>query len=227
MHNDTPDAAPRRDFLSRLAAGTVALAATSLIPERAEALADSVAAPGAWDETWLDKIKGKHRQMYDATEINQGFPLAWARVFIMSNMEAYKLPESEITAVVVCRHSGIPFVFQDSIWSKYNFGKEFNVIDPATKQPSTRNIYYHSKPGDLLLPDMSVDKLQASGAIFVVCNVALTIYSQNLGAKVGVAADKAKDEWTAGLVPGVTIVPSGVLAVNRAQEKGCTYCFAG
>jgi hypothetical protein len=37
----------------------------------------------------------------------------------------------------------------------------------------------------------------------------------------------AKAEWMAGLLPGVTLVPSGVLAVNRAQEKGCTYCSGG
>jgi len=39
--------------------------------------------------------------------------------------------------------------------------------------------------------------------------------------------DTAKKEWTAGVVPGVTILPSGVWGVNRAQEKGCTYCYAG
>ena len=31
-----------------------------------------------------------------------------------------------------------------------------------------------------------------------------------------------------GLLPGFTLVPSGVLAVHRAQEKAkCTYCYAG
>jgi intracellular sulfur oxidation DsrE/DsrF family protein len=36
-----------------------------------------------------------------------------------------------------------------------------------------------------------------------------------------------KADWVAGLIPGVQVVPSGVLAVARAQEKGCAYCFAG
>ena len=45
--------------------------------------------------------------------------------------------------------------------------------------------------------------------------------------KVGISADEAKKDWTAGVLPGVTIVPSGVYAVNRAQEKGCAYCFGG
>jgi hypothetical protein len=43
----------------------------------------------------------------------------------------------------------------------------------------------------------------------------------------GVAPDVALKEWEAGVVPGAMLVPSGVLAVGRAQEHGCTYCFAG
>jgi len=36
-----------------------------------------------------------------------------------------------------------------------------------------------------------------------------------------------KKEWVAGLLPGVQVMPSGVWAVGRAQEHGCTYCYAG
>ncbi len=39
-------------------------------------------------------------------------------------------------------------------------------------------------------------------------------------------ADVKKD-WMAGLLPGVQVVPSGIWGVGRAQEHGCTYCFAG
>jgi hypothetical protein len=28
-------------------------------------------------------------------------------------------------------------------------------------------------------------------------------------------------------LPGIKIVPAGIWALNRAQEKGCSYCFAG
>ena len=48
-----------------------------------------------------------------------------------------------------------------------------------------------------------------------------------LSKNAGVTPEVAKAEWTANLLPGVTLVPSGVLAVNRAQEKGCTYCNGG
>jgi hypothetical protein len=50
----------------------------------------------------------------------------------------------------------------------------------------------------------------------------------------GQAADKAKAdvqdvyaELRANLVPGVTLMPSGIFAVTRAQEAGCRLMYAG
>jgi len=40
-------------------------------------------------------------------------------------------------------------------------------------------------------------------------------------------ASEVLKDWQAGLLPGITIVPSGVWAVGRAQENKCAYCFAG
>jgi len=45
--------------------------------------------------------------------------------------------------------------------------------------------------------------------------------------KMNMDAAAVKADWVAALMPGVQVVPSGVLAVSRAQEKGCVYCFAG
>jgi hypothetical protein len=51
--------------------------------------------------------------------------------------------------------------------------------------------------------------------------------SEKLAPMAGVTPEAAYKEWVAALQPGVTLVPIGVLAVNRAQEKGCTYCYGG
>ena len=40
------------------------------------------------------------------------------------------------------------------------------------------------------------------------------------------AAEVRKD-WDSGLLPNMHLVPSGVWALGRAQEKGCAYIFAG
>jgi intracellular sulfur oxidation DsrE/DsrF family protein len=44
---------------------------------------------------------------------------------------------------------------------------------------------------------------------------------------MGLDPETVKKEWIAGLLPGVQVVPSGVLGVARSQELGCDYCFAG
>src|SRR5260370_378797 len=76
-------------------------------------------------------------------------------------------------------------------------------------------------------PGTGLKALLASGVRVGCCNVALTVYSAMVAQKMGMDAAAVKAEWVAGLLPGVQVVPSGVLAVARSQEKGCAYCFAG
>jgi intracellular sulfur oxidation DsrE/DsrF family protein len=79
----------------------------------------------------------------------------------------------------------------------------------------------------LPLPGTGLEALLAAGALVGVCNVALTVYSGMVAQKMGTDAAAVKADWVAALLPGVQVVPSGVLAVGRTQEKGCEYCFAG
>ena len=48
-----------------------------------------------------------------------------------------------------------------------------------------------------------------------------------VAAKMNMTAEEVKKDWVSGVLPGIQIVPSGVLAINRAQMHGCTYCWAG
>ena len=80
----------------------------------------------------------------------------------------------------------------------------------------------------MMRPGLTYEKMIAErGAIIVACNLALTVISGLAGQKIGVSAEQAKAEWTAGLLPGVALANSGVYAVNRAQERGCSYCYGG
>ena len=77
------------------------------------------------------------------------------------------------------------------------------------------------------MDDMAVDRLLGKGAVFGACNLALHHLSKELASNAGVSADDAAKEWAANLVPGITLLPSGVWGLNRAQEAGCTYCTGG
>jgi hypothetical protein len=219
------ESTPRRGFLGRLAAGAVALAAGGLATASARAEApERSRANSPWDDTWMTKIKGKHRQLFDTMEINNGFPLLMTYIWYVTNKEAYNLPENALSSVLVIRHGALPIGLTDAIWSKYALGEMFNVTDPVTSKPATRNIF--ASASSFVLPpfaDAAVDKSVARGTIICACNVAIKVHSSRAAEKAGVTPEVAMQEWISGLLPGVTRVPSGVLAVGRAQEHGCVY----
>lgn len=227
--NDTllTTATPRRSFLGRLAAGTAALGLSALTPvtacaaEKTKATAaDTTSKPAEWP----GELKGKHKQLVDAFAFNEGFPLAFAFTFLLP----YPATDaSAASAVVVLRHMAFPLALTDAIWEKYKIGKTFNLIDPSTKAPAVRNAFYHATPGSLAVDDMAIDKLMARGTTFGACNVALHILSGKLAGNAGVTPEQAAKEWEAGIIPGITVIPSGTWGVNRAQEAGCTYCAGG
>ena len=224
MHTVSPDPSARRSFLGRLGAGVVALAAGTPALARASTAAPS---PGsAADDAWLGKIKGKHRQVFDAVSAGEQNGLLFARNFLVSHKEAGS-KDGDTTAVVVLRHWAIPYVFTDAMWAKYKLGEGFKVNDPATKAPSVRNFAMNSKPGDLLLPDMSIDQLLAKNVVIVGCNMAAQYTAMVTAQATGGKMEDVYKDLVANLIPGITLAASGVYAVNRAQETGCSYCYAG
>jgi hypothetical protein len=215
---DTTHGAPRRSLFGRLA-GAAALGLAGLLPTPTGAQA---AAPGSDGPNWPGKLKGRHRQVVDAYDVNAGFPLAFAYTFLVPNASP-----GAATAIVVLRHGAFPIALNSAMWEKYKIGESFKIVDPETKAPAVKNPFLHPKPGVLPVDEMAVDRLLAKGAIFGACDVALHVLSKMLASKVGVSADDAAKEWAANVVPGITIVPSGTWGVNRAQEAGCTYCTGG
>lgn len=216
----------RRGFLGALAAGAATLGFTALTKSAAVAESEAQSGEHSDFEAWLGKIKGKHRQVFDAPGIHEGMPLAWSRVFLMTNKQV-GVADDDVTAVLILRHDAIPIAMHHDLWEKYKMGEVFKVTDKATNEAAIRNPYYQPKPGELLLPDMSVEELHKSGVLIGVCDMALTVHSGVVAKQINGDATTIKKEWVAGILPGIQIVPSGVLAVNRAQERHCTYCYAG
>ncbi len=218
----------RRGFLGSIAKGAAAVGLSSFaLPLTMNAKPKDLP-PKSDDsafEAWLGKINGKHKMVFDATAWNMGMPMAWSRVFLMSNGDA-GVPASDVSIVVILRHEAIPLAMHDELWTKYKFGEFYKINDPKTKSPAAGNGFWQPKE-PLPLPGMSIDQLQKDGVMFGVCNMALTFYSGIFGKNMNMDPKDVKKEWVDGLLPGVQIVPSGVYAVNRTQERGCTYCFAG
>lgn len=239
MEKEQSTPTPRRKFLSTLATGAAALGLSSFaspLVTRAGELAQPKSSPsGMMDaDAWFDQVKGKHRIVYDVTGPKEGhdliMPFAWSRIFMLTNA-ATGTPEKDCGVVMVLRHNGIPFAMEDRLWAKYKLGDVFKIKDPGTGVSSVRNMMWKpnpafSVPGVGQVP-IGIDELQASGAMFCVCNMALTVYSAVVAEGMKMNKDEVYKDWVSGLLPGVQIVPSGVWAVGRAQEHKCAYCAAG
>jgi len=225
----------RRGFLGSLAAGTTALGISAIgAPLAAHANNFQEYDPEDPD-AWFNKVKGKHRIVFDATKSLEIFPFAWPRIYLLTN-KGTGTDFKDCSVVVVLRHEAIQFAMQDSLWAKYKFaeffkvgdlGKAFQAADAATAT-SVRNPFWNPKPGDFVAPGfgpvaIGINDLQADGVMFCVCDAALTVYSAAMAGMMKTDAAALKKEWVAGLIPGVQVVPSGVWACGRAQEHGCGY----
>jgi intracellular sulfur oxidation DsrE/DsrF family protein len=226
--DDLNIATGRRKFLGILTTGAAAMGIAGLIApiQQVHASPDTIT-----DDEWFNKIKGKHRIVFDATQPHEIFPFAWPRVFLLTN-EKTGTASKDCSVVVVLRHSAIGYAMQHALWAKYNLGEVFKAEDPATKKPATRNPFWKPEKGAFKVPGIGevaigINELQDSGVMFCVCDAALTVYSASLAEAMKMDATAVKNEWVAGLLPGIKVVPSGVWAVGRAQEHGCSYCFAG
>ncbi len=226
-----PLASSRRSFLNSLAAGAATIAIPSIIPNSEILAADFRERHPDDPEAWINKIKGKHKIVFDATQPHGIYPFAWPRVFLMTN-EATGALEKDCCAVIVLRHTAIPYAFEHQLWEKYKFGEVFKAMDPATDKPSLRNPFWKPASGAFSVPGIGevkigLNELQASGVLVCVCSAAITVFSNVVAKELNKNAEEITKDWMNGLIPGIQPVPSGVWALGRAQEKGCAYIFAG
>jgi len=170
-------------------------------------------------------------------------PLLHILNYLNTYATAYKTTPGQVGAVgtfySVGSQASIPLAFNDAIWAKYSLGAYTGLKDAAGK-PYTRNVFNQPTPEDLHLvmqaidsptipalaqavPALGIESLQKMGAKFILCANALGIWCLELEARgKGKAADLDK-ELRANLLPGVTIVPAMVIAIEKAQEAGIRY----
>jgi len=220
----------RRDFIKSVATGAAALSLAMIAPPIRLSAAPVENDPGDAD-AWFNKVKGKHRMAFDVAEPDGIFPFAMPKVFLLTNAGT-GTPAADTGVVVILRHNAVPLALENRLWEKYRLGDAFKVDDPKTTAPAVRNIFWQPGPEDFVLPgigavQIGVNDLQADGVMICVCNVALTNKSAVAAKKMNLDPKEVYKEWTAGLLPAIQIVPSGVWAVGRAQEHGCAYCYIG
>lgn len=226
----------RREFLQRLTVGGIALSmpsalSASVAPHAADLSAARLVhqQPGqAFDVSWPKKLTGKHKAVYDSPDIGSGLGVIRAGVVAAQYMDVFKLPASDISSVIVLRHTGIHLAMIPAYWSQYKIGKMVNATHPMTEKPIDFNpaLITEADGVPAMLAGFGLDKQIAKGVIVLGCALAFADVIDTIAKADKLSPADAERKAKTLLMPGVIMQPSGVFATTLAQENGCAYVRA-
>ncbi|HMK72327.1 MAG TPA: hypothetical protein VK454_03255 [Myxococcaceae bacterium] len=184
---------------------------------------------------WAElKTKKPHKVVYQSVEPKLIIPgLASLYIHIQNSLNAAEFsfgwPKGDIGAAAVLYGPSIILSLNDAMWAKYPFGESFNCKD-ANGKPEKANVYYKAQTsmsfdgdpgaGGNIYQDWSAEACLKRGALFMVCNNALTAFSGMMAMAMGADPKATYAEWKANMLPGFLIVPAGVGAFQAAMENG-------
>ena len=241
--NDLTRTTDRRRFFGRLlgaaAAASLPMAEVGLSAQGAPAHSAAAGGPDAW----IAQVKGTHRTLFDFPQHKYFFPQLHILNYLNTYKEGYKASAGTVGAVGtfygIGNQSSIALAFNDATWAKYGLGEYLGLKD-ASGKPYTRNVFNKPTKDELhlvtqalqtptipaladFMPLMGIESLQKMGAKFILCNNALEAWCLELEARgKGKMADILTD-LKANRLPGVTIVPAMVIAIEKAQAAGIKY----
>lgn len=221
----------RRWFLARLGAGAGVVGVASMAGARAVP-AQAAATDAPWrparhaEDDWYDKIPGVHRFLFDTSSADgMGWAMQFASNYYNANQQSYGLKDSDLAVVIVARHKSTSFAYSDAIWAKYGkqLSEQSEYVDPKTKEAPKINIY---GPAGETLQAGKMDALIKKGAQFAVCSTSTRGIATRIAKVNGLEIDAVIKEITSNLIGNAHMVPAGILAVNRAQERGYSFIYA-
>jgi hypothetical protein len=231
---------PRRSFLTRLgfAAAAVGLGTTDRALAKPK-LADTdvseaglprrsshvILASEGWQpardakDDWFDQVPGKHRLFFDVltpqgTSDVQGF----AANYFDGSKSGYGLENADVALVICLRHLSTPFAFGDAFWAKYGaiLGESLKLTDTNTGLAPLVNTHRPALEG-----------LVKRGVHFAVCDLASHRFAGQVARRTDGNADAVYKEMVDSVVGNAHFVAAGIIAVNRAQERGYSVAYVG
>jgi intracellular sulfur oxidation DsrE/DsrF family protein len=176
----------------------------------------------ASDLGWLDQFKGRHKQLFDlgSVELGDDTPLRLPNNYLNTFRDVLHAEPPDVNVAVGIARTAFPINASDALWQKYKIGEKWKIGDPSTSKPALRNVFFGAAAN---APSPTMRSLLARGVVFWQCNIALGGIASQFARETGEKAEAVRAELTAGLVPGVRVVPAHSMAVGLAQERGFTY----
>ena len=174
-------------------------------------------------DEWLRKLDGKHRMLFDAPVTNGGVPLVHMMNWYDTYNSAYGVKDADLDGVLTFYGMTTFHGLNDAMWAKYNLGAVVGEKD-GDGTPYTVNPWRTAPVAiGMTLPQASIEAMQRRGATFLICNNALTIFSGMVATQQGLDPKAVYEDMKANILPGVTLVPGMVIAIDQAQEAGLSY----
>jgi len=175
----------------------------------------------------VEKVNGRHRAVFDTPGLDAGLPLLRACIWGPQYREVYG-NDATTSAVLVLRAGGFAYAMNDATWDRFELAKEtglrlFHGADATPGNP-VRNARSD-------VPErfrrFNIEQFIADGGIVLACNLTFSgQYVPRFQRAGGLTPEAAREEALRHLLPGVTLMPSGIWAVSRAQEAGCQHILA-
>ena len=216
----------RRSFLSNL--GVAASAAGATFAAGSAGANAQTPGDGHWQaarhpqDDWFDQLPGKHRFFFDTTTPDRlEEAIQFSGNYYGANKGAYGLENADLAVIVGMRHRSAPFAFNDAMWAKYGptLAKRAEFVDPKTKEMPKVNFYTPKAP-PAPARARGLAGLMNLGVQFAICNLSTRAISGLIADATGQKTDDVYKEITANLIDRARLVPAGIVAVNRAQERG-------
>jgi intracellular sulfur oxidation DsrE/DsrF family protein len=222
---------PRRTFFSRLAAGVAAFSAGTTTASAQSAGAPSFQAARHPEDDWYDTLPGKHRFFIDTiSPLGVGEGIAFGANFLIASRSGYNLGDSDAAIVQCLRHDATPYAWTDGIWAKYTdpITKEIKFNDPKTSKPAVINVYNTTGYGEALPNrELALAAMAKRGVHYAVCGLSTRKYAGLIARATGSTPDVIFKELASNMIPNAHLAAAGVVAVNRAQERGYTLLYVG
>lgn len=154
-----------------------------------------------------------HRQAFASPLVADGAVLG----FMANSLNAYETGFGEgpgtLHAAAVLYHLGVAVALDDAAWRTFAIADGLRRDgDRVTAAAADGNPFLRQPRG------RTIDELQRRHASFFVCRNALVDLARKSGTTL--------DSLTTHLLPGMTIVPAGVAALNALQEEHFTFFAA-
>jgi intracellular sulfur oxidation DsrE/DsrF family protein len=149
---------------------------------------------------------------------------------LSDSSQAIRLKDADSAVVIVVRHLSTMFGYNDAIWAKYGalISQRINFNDPQTQKPATINVYNSTSHSAALASlGITLDAVLKRGVHLAVCQTATRLFVGGLAQSTGGTADAVFKEVLGNLMPNSHMVPSGIVSLSRAQERGFTFASVG